>query len=234
MPISCTLKGGSFKWWWWCCCCCCRRCCVSTLRLKSPSWGVEGDVPTPEFNDSKVTWLQRAQRFKDGSHHDFPPKKSKYLFLHYLKRTKKRKQNKQSQPWGLNRIRQQHGRHRCVTSSRNRGQGLSPRVRPVAWSWFHRHVNDERFPCEDVAIFCWSFHVKWRGKWFNKKQQINSIDQWSREKMIFGLVCFVYFVISAGNSQQEQRRWSLRCPRLYRLFSVHIVSRCFVLYLLND
>ena len=44
---------------------------------------------------------------KDGSHHDSPPKKLKYLFLHHLKRTKKRKQNKQSQPWGLNRIRQQ-------------------------------------------------------------------------------------------------------------------------------
>lgn len=50
--------------------------------------------------------------------------------------------------------------------------------------------------------------------------------------MIFGLVCFVYFVISAGNCQQ-QRRWSLRCPRLHRLFSVRIISRCFFLYLLK-
>ena len=83
-------ERGSLKWW--CCCCCCRRCCVSTLCLKSPSWGVEGDVPTPEFNDSKVTWLQRAQRWKSPW---FSPQKVE-IFVSSLPKKDKEKETKQT------------------------------------------------------------------------------------------------------------------------------------------
>ena len=68
--------------------------------------------------------------------------------------------------------------HRCVTSSRNRGQGLSPRDCPAAWSWFHRHVNDKRFPCEDMwcaghFLLEFPYEMTWKMIWHNTTQQLN-------------------------------------------------------------